>query len=139
MGKLVTVLEEAAFARDTRSFDRLKDLITADQTVINAKFKAPIDIENFSRLVLISNHPHFLHIQPGDRRYTVLELSAAWRGQTAKFEQLVYEWDHGGAARFVYDALNHSFRRLEGSARLVINTNLKTAAAVRQIALSARR
>ncbi len=48
MGKLVTVLEEATFARDTRSFDRLKELITADQTVINPKFKAPINIENFS-------------------------------------------------------------------------------------------
>ena len=72
-GKLLTVLEEAAFAGDKAAFDRMKEMITGATVHINPKFKAPITIDNYSRLILISNHNHFLHIKSGDRRYTVLE------------------------------------------------------------------
>jgi hypothetical protein len=89
-----------------------------------------------SRLVVISNHNHFMYIKSGDRRYTVLESSAAWRGETKKFEALLDQWNRGGAARFVYEAMNHPFRRLPGRESLVISTNLDTTAAVRQMAQS---
>ncbi len=135
IGKLVTVLEEAAFSGDKQSFDQMKELITGDKVLINPKFKAPITVDNYSRLVVISNHDHFLHIKPGDRRYTVLKSSPAWQG-TEKFEQLVDQWSNGGAARFVHDALNHSFRRFDDRKRLVINAIIKTPASVRQMALS---
>ena len=91
IGKLVTVLEEAAFAGDKAAFDKMKKSITGEKVLINPKFKAPITIDNFSRLVVISNHDHFLHIKPGDRRYTVLESSPAWQG-TEKFQQLLDQW-----------------------------------------------
>jgi hypothetical protein len=61
--------------------------------------------------------------------------SAAWVG-TNKFELMIEQWADGGAARFLHDALNHSFRRLEGRKKLVVDTNLVTPAAVRQIAHS---
>ena len=125
LGKLVTVLEEAAFAKDKQAFDRLKELITGETVVINPKFKAPIAVENYSRMFLISNHDHFLHTQPNDRRYTVIETSSAWQGSD-KFEKLIDQWDQGGAARFVYEARNHSFRRLPEGRRLCISRNLKT-------------
>jgi hypothetical protein len=135
IGKLVTVLEEAAFAGDKAAFDKMKELITGEKVLINPKFKAPINVDNFSRLVVVSNHDHFLHIKQGDRRYTVLESSSDWQG-TDKFEQLLDQWSNGGAARFLHDALHHSFRRLDNEKKLVIATNLKTSAAVRQMALS---
>ena len=131
----MTVLEEAAFAGDKAAFDKMKELITGEDVLINPKFKAPITVDNYSRLIVISNHDHFLHIKPGDRRYTVLESSPAWHG-TNKFEQLLDQWANGGAARFVYDALNHSFRRFDDRRRLIINANLKTKAAIRQMAQS---
>jgi hypothetical protein len=134
-GKLLTVLEEAAFAGDKAAFDRMKELITGETVLINPKFKAPITVNNYSRLIVISNHDHFLHLKPGDRRYTVLESAPVWQG-TNKFEQLLDQWTKGGAARFVYDALNHSFSRFDDRQTLVINTNLKTKAAVRQMAQS---
>ena len=116
-GKLAIVLEEAAFAGDKAAFDKMKELITGEKVLINPKFKAPITVDNYSRLIVISNHDHFLHIKQGDRRYTVLESCPAWKG-TNKFEQLVDQWANGGAARFVYDALNHSFRRFDDRQRL---------------------
>ena len=72
IGKLAIVLEEAAFAGDKAAFDRLKEVITGDKVLINPKFKAPIAVDNFARLAVISNHDHFLHIKPDDRRYTVV-------------------------------------------------------------------
>ena len=80
LGKLLTVFEEAAFAGDKAAFDKMKELITGEKVLINPKFKAPITVDNYSRLVVISNHDHFLHIKPGDRRYTVLESRPAWKG-----------------------------------------------------------
>lgn len=135
IGKLMTVIEEAAFSGDKKAFDQMKELITGDKVLINPKFKAPIVVDNFSRLVVISNHDHFLHIKPNDRRYTVLETTPAWNG-TNKFEQLVEQWRNGGAERFVYEALNHSFRQVDDRKRLIIDTVLKTSASVRQMALS---
>ena len=135
IGKLLITLEEAAFAGDKAAFDRLKEQITGDKVVINPKFKAPVVVDNFARMMIVSNHPHFLHLKPGDRRYTVLESSPSWKG-TTKFEQLMAQWASGGAEKFVYEALSHSFRKFDDRQALIINTNLKTSSAVRQMAHS---
>jgi hypothetical protein len=135
MGKLLITLEEAAFAGDKAAFDRLKEQITGDSIVINPKFKAPVVVDNYARMLIVSNHAHFLHMKPGDRRYTVLESSSCWKGSN-KFKQLLDQWASGGAARFVYEALNHSFRQFDDGRALIIDTNLKTKSAVRQIAHS---
>jgi hypothetical protein len=135
IGKLLTVLEEAAFAGDKSAFDKMKELITGDTVLINPKFKAPITVANFSRLIVVSNHEHFLHIKPGDRRYTVLESSPAWKG-TDKFDRLLDQWNTGGAARFVHDALTHEFRRFDDRRTLLINANPKTQAGAPNSALA---
>jgi hypothetical protein len=135
IGKLLITLEEAAFAGDKAAFDRLKEQITGEKVVINPKFKAPVVVDNYARMMVVSNHPHFLHLKPGDRRYTVLESSPSWKG-SFKFEELMALWARGGAARFVYEALTHSFRKFDDRQTLTINTNLKTKAAVRQMAHS---
>lgn len=135
ISKLLIVLEEAAFAGDKQCFDKMKDVITGSTAHINPKNKAPITVENFARMALISNHDHFLHVKPRDRRYAVLHANDSWTG-TNKFEQLMDQWDNGGASRFVHDALNHSFRRLEGRQTLVIDRNIKTDEMVRQIVQS---
>ena len=84
MGKLVVVLPEAAFAGDKKVFDRMKELITGEDMMINPKFKAPITVDNCARMVVISNHEHFVHIKPGDRRYTAFGIIA----RMAKHEQV---------------------------------------------------
>ena len=112
-----------------------KDLITGDRILINPKFKAPMSVDNYARFVVVSNASHFLSTQAAERRYTVLESTSAWQG-TNKFAELLDQWQNGGAARFVYEALNHSFRHLEGRQELLINTKLDTEAAACQTAHS---
>ena len=135
VGKLVVTLEEAAFAGDKAAFDRLKEQVTGDRIVINPKFKAPITIDNHARMLVVSNHAHFMYIKPFDRRYTVLESTDAWNG-TQKFPAMLEQWTNGGAERFLYECKNHTFRKFDDGRQLVINTNLKTEAATRQVALS---
>ena len=132
--RLVITLEEACFAGDKKSFDSMKELVTGKQVTINPKFKAPFTVNNYARLVILSNHDHFMHIEPKDRRYTVLESSPTWQG-TDKFVKMLDQWNNGGAQRFLHDAVNHTFRTLDNN-RLVITTKLKTDAESRQVANS---
>lgn len=137
LGRLLVVLEEAAFSGDKKSFDRLKELVTGSTVSINQKNKARFTIENHARMLVASNHDHFMHVKPNDRRYTVLESTGAWRGNKRHFAALLDQWNRGGAERFLYDALNHEFRRLhDGSGALAISSKVQTAAEVDQVAES---
>lgn len=124
-GKLLVALEEAAFAGDKRAFARLKELVTGRDVLVNPKHKSPVTIDNYARMVIISNQRHFMDVEPGDRRYTVLNSVPAWAG-TNLFEALIAQWNNGGAARFVYEALNHEFRKLEDRESLVISKKILT-------------
>jgi hypothetical protein len=135
VGKLAVVCEEAAFAGDRAAFQKMKNLITGATIHINAKHKAPISVANFARIFLISNEEHFLHLEPGDRRYTVVEVSDAWKS-TDKYQQMWDQWVNGGARRFVWEAGNHQFRMIPGTQTLVINKNLSTTHATSQISQS---
>ena len=134
-GKLLVVLEEAAFAGDKKKFELLKETITGPTISINAKYKSIATIDNHARMVLITNNDHAGYIQAGDRRYTVIETVSAWSG-TNKFDALVDQLKNGGAAKFLHDALNHNFRTLEGTTQLVIGKALMTKAKAEQISLS---
>ncbi|MBS0235343.1 MAG: hypothetical protein JSR99_17885 [Proteobacteria bacterium] len=124
-GKLLVALEEAAFAGDKQAFARLKELVTGRDVLVNPKHKSPITIDNYARMIIISNQRHFMNIEPGDRRYTVLNSVPAWAG-TNLFEALTAEWNNGGAARFVYEALNHEFRKLEDRESLILSKKIVT-------------
>lgn len=133
-GKLMVALEEAAFAGDRKAFNKMKEVITGDTILINPKHKAPITLDNFTRLLVISNQPHFLDIETSDRRYTILNSRSKW--SETKFEALLDQWENGGAARFVHDAMNHEFRTLPNSQRLVISRKIETEHGVGQRAES---
>ena len=135
VGKLAVVLEEAAFAGDRGAFQKMKNLITGDTVHINAKHKAPITVENFARVFIISNDEHFVHLEAGDRRYTVIEVSDAWKN-TNKYVALLEQWANGGAERFAWEATNHEFRLIPGSQTLVINKKFQTKYAAAQVAES---
>lgn len=110
-------------------------MITGDKIMINPKFKTPIEIQNYSRVVIITNNDHAAQIKAGDRRYSVFETVSAWQN-TTKHSQLVDQLANGGAAKFLHDALNAQFRRIENTSTLVIQRPLHTPAKIEQIALS---
>ena len=136
VGKLGVVLEEAAFAGDRGAFQKMKNLITGTTVHVNPKHKAPFAVENYSRVFLISNEEHFVHLEHGDRRYTVVQASDAWKGSD-KYDRLLDQWiKSGGAERFVWEAINHEFRTIPGTRTLVINKNFATEYATSQVSQS---
>ena len=136
VGKLGVVLEEAAFAGDRGAFQKMKNLITGTTVHVNPKHKAPFAVENYSRVFLISNEEHFVHLEHGDRRYTVIQTSDAWKGSD-KYDRLLDQWTKsGGAERFVWEAINHEFRMIPGTRTLVINKNFETEYATSQVSQS---
>jgi hypothetical protein len=139
-GKLCVVLEEAAFAGSPALFDKLKHVVTSSVLNINEKHKPAYDIDNYAEMVIISNHDHFMHVKQNDRRYTILEAcedaGKRWAEENL-YEKLWKEWTHGGAERFVYEALAHKFRIIEGTESiLVIQRNIKTDALADQVSQS---
>jgi hypothetical protein len=123
--KLLVTLEEAAFAGDKQAFAKMKEIVTGDTILINPKHKAPIPFDNYARAIVVSNQQHFMDIEHDDRRWTVLNSNPAWKGSN-KFGAMRDQWNNGGAARFMHDALNYDFRRLVGTSCLVISTKMKT-------------
>ena len=140
-GKIVVVMEEAAFGGNAALFDKLKHVITSDEITINDKHKSAYSVDNFARMVIISNHDQFLNIAPGDRRYTVLvtddDAAQNWQRERL-YEKMLDEWGNGGAEAFLHEALNHDFRTLENSKTLVLQKNFFTEALAEQVSQSRR-
>jgi len=137
-GALIIVMEEAAFAGNLKAFEKAKQVITGKRVRINRKYVPAYEVDNYTRLVIVSNLDHFIHIKPGDRRYTVLktdgEAAKKWK-ESGKYAAALKQWKEGGAARFVFEAKNHQFRK-NADGTLVISTNMKTEAMREQISQS---
>jgi hypothetical protein len=139
-GKRLVVLEEAAFAGDAKTWESAKAKITGTTIEIEAKYKPSYTVNNYAAFALISNHDHFINMHDGDRRYNVLQTNDAaalrWRNE-GKFEKLREQWNNGGAAKFLHEALNHDYRMLaEGSSTYRVQRIMTTHAAQDQINLS---
>lgn len=140
-GKLLIALDEAAFSGNVQEFERLKHLITGDRVHINIKHKPSYDIDNYARTLLLTNNQHAIQAMRGERRYTMLrpdeEAAKRWQAEN-KYEALLEEWENGGAEAFLHEALNHEFRTLPDSKRLVIQRNYVTEHLAEQVAMSRR-
>jgi hypothetical protein len=55
--------------------DRLKSLITEPRVVVERKGKDPESISHFANYVITTNHANPVKVEPGDRRFCVVECS----------------------------------------------------------------
>lgn len=84
----VVLLDEAQFAGDKKSRDRMKSLITEDAVRIEAKNQPTRQIDSYHRFFSATNHKHFAHIDSGDRRHFYLFLSEHRIEDRKYFDQL---------------------------------------------------
>lgn len=60
--------------RDRRAMmSKMKDMITRERVTINEKFQPKMVFQDFCNYYLTSNHPDALVLEPGDRRFFVIE------------------------------------------------------------------
>jgi Family of unknown function (DUF5906) len=71
VGKLIVQVDEIYEAGNWDLANKLKPLITERTVSVNIKYGPQIEIENFARFIMFSNHTSPLNVEDGDRRYFV--------------------------------------------------------------------
>jgi hypothetical protein len=106
---LLLVCEEAFWAADPQGEGTLKDMITAEETLIEKKGYDPIKARNYTRIVLISNSSWVVPASLNDeRRFGVFRCSDARQGDLVFWDQLREQMDEeGGLQAMMYDLLHY--------------------------------
>ena len=81
-------MDEALFAGDRRSMDRLKSMITEPNITIEQKYQPRRTIKSLHRFFAASNHDHFGNIELDDRRFVFLRVSNKRQGDHDYFNSL---------------------------------------------------
>jgi hypothetical protein len=76
VGKLVIQVDEVYEAGNWDLANKLKPLITEPTVSVNVKYGPQLEVENYARFILFSNHTAPLNIEQGDRRYFVFNSRA---------------------------------------------------------------
>ena len=84
----VILMDEALFAGDKKSTEKLKSLITEPSIGIEQKYQPSRTIDSYHRFFAASNNDHFAHIDRDDRRFLFLRVSSARQGDSAYFTTL---------------------------------------------------
>lgn len=71
----VVCMDEALFAGDRKSMDRLKSTVTEPMIQIEQKYQPSRVIESVHRLFAASNHDHFGNVERDDRRFAFFRVS----------------------------------------------------------------
>jgi hypothetical protein len=87
IGKLVVQVDEVYEAGNWDLANKLKPLITEPTVSANIKYGPQIEIENYARFLMFSNHSAPLNIEEGDRRYFVFNSNAQPR-EEAYYDRL---------------------------------------------------
>ena len=87
-GRFLIVINEASGADNFAANDKIKDMITSETFVCNAKCIHPYTIECFARFMFTTNNDNCLKVESGSRRYQVIEVSSELKGNTEYFRRL---------------------------------------------------
>ena len=98
-------MDEALFAGDKKSADRLKALITEDRIPIEEKFQPAKTIQSFHRIFGASNHEHFAPTDRDDRRFFFLKVNEAWKQDASRFDPLFAAYSDGHSVSAFVDYL----------------------------------
>lgn len=82
----VVCMDEALFAGDKKSLDKLKSLVTEPTCRIEQKHQPSRTIDSYHRLFAASNHDHFAHVDKDDRRFVFIRLSSVHKQDQIYFD-----------------------------------------------------
>jgi len=103
----VVCMDEALFAGDKKSLDKLKSLITEPTCRIEQKHQPSRTINSYHRLFAASNHDHFAHVDKDDRRFLFIRLSSVHKQDQIYFDGVNDALDNDDAiAAMMYDLVN---------------------------------
>lgn len=104
IGKLVVQVDEVYEAGNWDLANKLKPLITEPTVSANIKYGPQIEIENYARFLMFSNHTAPLNIEEGDRRYFVFNSKAQPR-EDDYYDRLYRYIDTSSAMNAIFTSL----------------------------------
>lgn len=104
-GKVLIYADESTWGGDPRAASKLKGLITEDMIPIHRKFLKMVDELSKLHIIIASNNEWPIPIEPGDRRFTILDVSEERKQDQAYFGKLLAELANGGKAAMLHDLL----------------------------------
>lgn len=76
LGRLLIQVDEVYEAGNWDLANKLKPLITEPTVSVNVKYGPQIEVDNYARFLMFSNHSAPLSIEAGDRRYFIFDSKA---------------------------------------------------------------
>lgn len=99
-------LDEAFWAGDKAKLGKLKARLTEPTFRIGEKYEPTRTVRNFLKIMIASNEDHVIPAAADDRRFTVLEVTPAFKNNKKFFKELNKELSEGGKQAFFYDMIN---------------------------------
>lgn len=84
----LVLMDEAFFAGDKKSSDRLKSMITEPTITVEQKHQPRRTLASFHRFFAATNHNHFGQVDADDRRHVVLRVSDDRKGNPVYWDGL---------------------------------------------------
>lgn len=103
---LLWMAEEALFAGDKQSMNKLKDRISRETIDLEPKYMDKIMVPNFTRYIFSSNQDHALHLEHGDRRFLILRTTDQYKQNVEYFTNLKLWFAGDGASYMLHYLLN---------------------------------
>ena len=103
----VVCMDEALFAGDKKSLDKLKSLITEPKCRIEQKHQPSRSIDSYHRFFASSNHDHFVHVDKDDRRFLFIRVSSVHKQDQIYFDAMNDALDDDAViAAMMHDLVN---------------------------------
>lgn len=103
----VVCMDEALFAGDKKSLDKLKSLVTEPKCRIEQKHQPSRSIDSYHRFFASSNHEHFAHVDKDDRRFLFIRVSSVHKQDQIYFDAVNDALDNDDViAAMMYDLTN---------------------------------
>lgn len=87
---------EAMFAGSGAEADKMKGLVTEPTIPVERKHHNVTRVPNRLHIIMTSNHDHVVRADEFARRYFILKVNPAWKGQREKFAAIVADLEAGG-------------------------------------------
>lgn len=84
----VLCMDEALFAGDKKNTERLKSFVSERTVTIEQKFQPRRTIGSFHRFFASSNNAHFAQVDADDRRFMILQVSDALKGNFPYWDEV---------------------------------------------------
>ena len=103
----VVCMDEALFAGDKKSLDKLKSLITEPKCNIEQKHQPSRTIDSYHRFFAASNHEHFAQVDKDDRRFLFIRVSSVHKQDQLYFDAVNDALDNDDViAAMMFDLVN---------------------------------